>query len=65
MKAVNCRSVGQDCDFEARGETVDKVMEQCIEHARDEHDMDVSPELERKVRGAIRDVPAWTSGGGA
>lgn len=55
-KVINCRSVGVDCDFEARGETVEDVMRQCAEHARTAHGMkEISPELAAKVRAAIRD----------
>ncbi len=55
-KVINCRSVGVDCDYEARGETVEDVMRQCAEHARTAHGMnEIPPELAAKVRAAIRD----------
>ncbi len=55
-KTVNCRDVGVDCDFTARGETEQEVLEQCAEHARTAHGMNEIPaELQDKVRGAIRD----------
>lgn len=55
-KVINCRSVGVDCDFEARGETVDEVMRMCAEHARTAHGMkEIPPDLQAKVRAAIRD----------
>ncbi len=42
--------------FTARGETAEEVLQKCAEHAREEHDMDeLSPELQAKVRAAIRD----------
>lgn len=66
MKVINCRSIGVDCDFEARGNTVEEVLQSCSEHARKEHGMtELAPDLESKVRAAIRDEPARTSGGGA
>jgi predicted small metal-binding protein len=56
MKVVNCRDVGVDCDFVARGETVDDVLRQCGEHARSAHGYaDVPPELVDKVRASIRE----------
>ena len=55
-KIVRCREVGVDCDFEARGETVEDVLRQCAEHARTEHDMkEIPPELAAKVRTAIKE----------
>ncbi len=54
-KMVTCRDVGVDCDFVARGETEAEIVQKCTEHARSEHDMTISPELERKLKSAIRD----------
>lgn len=56
MKIINCRTVGVDCDFEARGETDEEVMQKCAEHARTAHNMtEIPPDLQAKVRAAIRD----------
>ena len=56
MKSIRCRDVGVDCDYEARGETVEDVLRQCIEHAKAEHGMDqIPPELAAKVRAAIKE----------
>jgi predicted small metal-binding protein len=58
-KTVNCRDVGVDCDFIARGETEQEVLEQCSEHARTAHGMnEIPPELAAKVRSSIRDEAA-------
>ncbi len=58
-KVINCRQVGVDCDFEARGETEQEVIEKCAEHARSAHGMEeISPDLMEKVRQAIREEPA-------
>ncbi|MGI8961124.1 MAG: DUF1059 domain-containing protein [Bryobacteraceae bacterium] len=55
-KIVRCREVGVDCDFEARGETEQEVLQKCAEHAKSEHGMDeIPPELAAKVRSSIRD----------
>ena len=54
MKVIRCRDVGEDCDFEARGHTVQDVLEQCADHARVAHGMDEIPEeLLEKVKSAI------------
>lgn len=56
---VSCRNVGVDCDFVARGETEQDVLERCAEHGRKEHGMNELPaELAEKVRGAMRDEAA-------
>jgi predicted small metal-binding protein len=55
-KIVRCREVGVDCDFEARGETEQEVLQQCSEHAKSAHGFDEIPaELAAKVRSSIRD----------
>jgi predicted small metal-binding protein len=56
-KMICCRDVGVDCDFEAKGETVDEVMSACMEHARSAHGMtEIPPELAAKVQGAMKEV---------
>jgi predicted small metal-binding protein len=55
-KVIRCREVGVDCDFEARAETVEEVMQKCAEHARTDHGMnEIPPELAAKVQSAMRD----------
>ena len=62
MKVISCRNVGVDCDFEAHGETVEDVLNQCGEHARAAHGMaEVPEELLEKVKAAIRDEGAATA----
>ena len=58
-KTITCRDVGVDCDFVARGETEQQVLEKCAEHARTAHGMnELPPELAAKVRAALRDEAA-------
>ncbi len=58
-KTVSCRDVGMDCDFVARGETTEDILQQATEHARIAHKMtEIPPEVADKVRGAIRDEAA-------
>jgi predicted small metal-binding protein len=55
-KIVRCREVGVNCDFEARAETEQEVLQKCAEHAKSAYGMDeIPPELAAKIRGAIRD----------
>ena len=55
-KVVRCREVGVDCDFEARGETEQEVLQKCAEHAKSAHGMhEMPPELAAKVRSSIHD----------
>lgn len=55
-KIVSCREVGVDCDFQARGETEEEILQQCAEHARSAHGMnEIPPDLAAKVRSAIHD----------
>jgi len=63
-KVVRCREVGVDCDFEARGETEQEVLDKCAEHGRTSHGMqELPPELVEKVRAAIREEPAEQAAG--
>ncbi|HEY6307142.1 MAG TPA: DUF1059 domain-containing protein [Candidatus Angelobacter sp.] len=58
-KVVTCRDVGMDCDFEARGATVEEVMKKCSEHARSAHGMKEIPvDLVMKVKAAIHEEKA-------
>ena len=55
-KFISCRDVGVDCDFVARGQTEEEILQQCAEHARTEHGMnEIPPELVEKVRSGIRE----------
>jgi predicted small metal-binding protein len=54
-KELRCRDVGMECDFEARGNTEEEVLQQAAAHARNTHHItDMPPELAAKVRAAIR-----------
>ena len=58
-KTVSCRDVGMDCDFVAKGETEQDILQQAAEHARKEHGMtEIPAELADKVRGATHDEAA-------
>ena len=51
---LSCRNVGVECNFETRADSVEKVVEQCADHARREHGMmSFSPDLFAKMRSCI------------
>ncbi len=39
MKALACKDVGVDCDYEARGKTVNEVLNQVTRHAQKDHNI--------------------------
>ena len=55
MKVLLCRDVGFDCDHKIRAETEEKILNQAAEHARTEHNVEVTPEMASKVKSLIRD----------
>ena len=60
---INCRDAGVDCDFQARGSSLDEVMQLCAEHAIREHNMKAfGPELYLKMRRCVKIVEEGTSG---
>jgi predicted small metal-binding protein len=58
-KVLHCNDVVPDCDYVAKGDSEQDVMQQAAEHARIAHNVgEVTPELADKVRSAIRDEAA-------
>ncbi|HZQ67735.1 MAG TPA: DUF1059 domain-containing protein [Terriglobales bacterium] len=58
-KVMRCADVVGTCDFVARGNSEQEILEQAAEHARAAHDMhEITPEVAEKVRSAIRDEAA-------
>lgn len=56
-KQMRCGDVVPGCDFVARGETENEVMQQVAEHARTVHGLDqVPPELAEKAKAAITET---------
>ncbi|MDC4205709.1 MAG: DUF1059 domain-containing protein [Candidatus Manganitrophus sp.] len=56
MKTINCRDAGIQCDFVARGQTNEEVMQLAAEHGRQKHGMtNITPELQQKMRSLIRE----------
>lgn len=54
MKTLRCRDAGFDCNKEIRAESEDEIMQQAAEHARRDHNVEVTPEMAAQVRSLIR-----------
>jgi predicted small metal-binding protein len=58
-KTVSCRDVGAECDFVARGDSEEEIMQTLSEHARTDHNMSEIPaELAERARAAIHEEAA-------
>jgi predicted small metal-binding protein len=58
-KVLHCNDVVPNCEYVARGDSEQEVLQQASEHARTAHNIaEVTPELADKVRSAIHDEAA-------
>jgi predicted small metal-binding protein len=58
-KVLRCNDVVGNCDFVARGESEQDILQQAAAHARTAHQVsEITPELANKVKSAIRDEAA-------
>jgi len=58
-KVLRCAEVVPGCDYVARGESENEILQQAAEHARTVHNVaEVTPELAEQVRSAIHDEAA-------
>ncbi len=55
MKDFHCRDAGLNCDYVARGDTNREILDQASQHARQAHNMNMTPDLSKKVEGLIHD----------
>ena len=55
MRDFHCSDTGMKCDFVAKGSTDDEILKQAGTHAQKTHGMQVTPDLEKKVRGLIHE----------
>jgi predicted small metal-binding protein len=37
MKQLSCRSMGEDCDFVAKGQDEDEIAKKAIDHVKSDH----------------------------
>lgn len=55
MKTLNCRDAGFDCEGKIRATSEEEILSQAAEHARTEHNVQVTPELAEQLRTLIKD----------
>lgn len=55
MKVLRCGDLMPGCDFEARGETEMDVLQKAAAHAKNDHGLEITPDLKEKAREAIRE----------
>jgi len=55
MKDFHCRDAGMNCDFVARGQTSEEILEQARRHAEQAHQMKITPDLAARVKGLIHE----------
>ena len=57
-KSISCKDVGMvGCDFTAKADTMDELLQAAAAHAKEAHGMDsIPPELLPMVQAAVRDV---------
>jgi predicted small metal-binding protein len=54
MKTLKCADVGFQCEGVIKAESEDEVLRQAAAHAKQVHQVDVTPEIAEKVKAAIR-----------
>jgi predicted small metal-binding protein len=60
---ISCRDAGVDCDFQARGSSLDDVIQLCADHGAKEHNMKgFGPDLYRKMQSRVKTLEEGTSG---
>lgn len=55
MKRLKCSDVGFDCDHEIQAETQQEVLQKAAEHAKEAHNVVVTPDMAEQVKAKIRD----------
>ena len=54
-KVLRCDDMMTGCDYVARAESEDELMQKAAQHARDAHGITVSPEVVQQIKRKIRD----------
>ena len=57
MKELRCRDVGFDCDAIVHAETEEEILAQAAAHAKEVHNVDVTPEQAEQIAKLIHDKP--------
>jgi predicted small metal-binding protein len=55
MRDLHCRDVDLNCEFIAKGDTTEEVLEQAERHMGGVHHMAVTPELKERLRWLTHD----------
>ena len=60
---ISCRDAGVDCDFEARGSSLEEVMLLCADHGAQEHNMKAfGSDLYAEMRRCVKTLEEGPSG---
>ena len=62
MKRIVCGDLVPGCEFTAQAPTVAEVLSVELEHARQVHDINVSPQFLQRARDRIEDVEMEPAG---
>jgi len=55
-KSISCKDVGMNCDFTAKADTMEELLQAAAAHAKEAHGLDsIPPELMPMVHAAVRD----------
>lgn len=55
MKTLHCADAGFDCQGVIKASTEEEVLSQAAQHAREVHQVEVTPEMAATLRTLIRD----------
>ncbi len=55
MKTLYCRDAGFDCEGVIQAENEEQVLHQGAQHAKDVHNVSITPELSAGLRSLIKD----------
>ena len=60
--SISCCDAGVDCNFQARGSSLEEVMQLCADHGAQEHNMKgFGPDLYRKMRSCVKILEEGTA----
>ena len=54
-KVLRCGDMMAGCDYVARAESEEELMQKAAQHAREAHGITVSPEVIQQIKSKIRD----------
>jgi predicted small metal-binding protein len=55
MKTLRCADAGFDCEGVIKANTEEEVLNQAAQHAREVHQVTLTPEMAAQIRTLIRD----------